>query len=527
MKYFFTLIACIIFISPLFSQHKRLFDLVKDFGGKADDRTDNYKAFSKAAAAISRNGGGVLNIPSGKYYIASYKITGGNKKNSITDIGFRNCTGLIIHGNNSIIRMNGKFSRTSDYRLPGLAFNYSYTNSVSPFLFTNCKEVVLMDITLYGEVDKMKRDPGVVESANHGVIILDEAVSDSSSNITLKNIKAHHFATDGFMVKCNGKHILLSKCYSYKNARQGLSIVKGFDIECRECEFDSTGMTGSYGSHNPGAGVDVECETGPGTLKDVRFVKCTFKGNIGFQIESTLPGENILIDSCFISDDTRGYSEGTKGVGMFSIGSTLSNCIIFGSIQVDIADQVYKGEKVQQIINNIVYSGQKGIICADVQRAVNVAGNIFIMLPHSNPLAYFPYIQSVNCSFTDNLVVVDPERVAADPGKYVSLIQGVKESVNDFWLMNNNTWGKELRKKNFYRVSFDYAKKVRSQFFPDNDITLALGSDYKKILSAVESAALLSEGLFNSFHQVSYNKIFLMQADEVHRYASKIIARSK
>ena len=79
------LAACCI-PQPVFSQKVKIYDLVKDFKAKADDKIDNYHAFAKAAETISKAGGGQLNIPKGKYYIAAYKITGGQKKNDIDDI---------------------------------------------------------------------------------------------------------------------------------------------------------------------------------------------------------------------------------------------------------------------------------------------------------------------------------------------------------------------------------------------------------------------------------------------------------
>src|SRR6187549_2975969 len=118
---------------PVFSQKTKVYDLVKDFNAKADDKTDNYFAFVKAAEVISKAGGGQLNIPKGRYYIASYKIIDGPKKNTIGDIVFRNCKNLAIIGNNSVIRVNGNFSRNKDYQHPGLPYNYAYNNTVCPF----------------------------------------------------------------------------------------------------------------------------------------------------------------------------------------------------------------------------------------------------------------------------------------------------------------------------------------------------------------------------------------------------------
>lgn len=193
-KYILTALFFICNSQALSAQKNKTYNLVTDFGAKPDNKTDNYSAFVKAAASLSNSSGRVLVIPKGNYYIAAYKILDGNKKNSITDIVFKNCRNLTVEGNNSMIRMNGNFSRNRDYQIQGLPYNYAYNNTVCPFKLVSCKTVTIKNLLLYGEVDKMKKQEGVVEGENYGVNIADDEPGDTSSNIVLQNITAHHFA---------------------------------------------------------------------------------------------------------------------------------------------------------------------------------------------------------------------------------------------------------------------------------------------------------------------------------------------
>lgn len=196
----------------------------------------------------------------------------------------------------------------------------------------NCKNVLLKDITLNRGVDKMKKEAGVVEGESFGINIADDEPVYKSSKIELRNITTQFFASDGIIIKSNGEDIVLNNCRSYKNARQGLSIVKGKNIKILNSDFDSTGITGAYGWHGPAAGIDIENEFGLGNLSNLLVRNCNLRGNFGFQIVTNLSSDNVTIDSCFIADMTAGYSKTLNGVGMYSLSSRISNSIIFGNI---------------------------------------------------------------------------------------------------------------------------------------------------------------------------------------------------
>lgn len=469
IKIFFLIVTGTILCVHLHAQ-KKVYNFVKHFGARADDKTDCYPALVKAAATLSKEGGGTLVIPKGKYYIASTKVLDGPQKNNVQDVVFKNCNTLTIAGNNSTFRINGKFTRKPDYGIASLPYRYAYENTVCPFVFTNCKKTILKDVTLYGEVDKMKNS-GSVEGVCYGVSIYD-GDNDTSSNVQLQNVTARHFAADGFLIRSNGKNITMTNCVAYCNARQGLSITKGKDILIYNCRFDSTGKTGAYGWHAPGAGIDVENEFKAGDVDNVVIRKCHLRNNKGFQIVTTIPSYNVTVDSCFIKDTEEGYASGLNGVGMYGLNSVLKNSIIVGSIQVDLADQIYTGDKIQQIKNNVIYSGNRGIICSDFHRPVTIEGNILVVLPKPEA-TYFPYIQSNNCSFNKNIVILHPDRITETTTQVISLVQLVKESSNNFWLLNKSSSLKE-KARPYYAIALTNVKNIKHQFFPLNSATEAM-----------------------------------------------------
>ena len=251
------------------------------------------------------------------------------------------------------------------------------------------------------------------------------------------------------------------------------------------------------------------------------------KGNTGFQIVTTLPSENIIIDSCFISDSTSGYSEGMNGVGMYSLNSTLSNSIIFATIQVDIADQIYRGKIVQEYRKNIIYSGHRGIVSADFSRPVNVIGNLFIMLPHPQLNTYFPYFQNNNGRFNENIIVVHADIIKKTPNQVTALAQGAIEAINNFWLVNGYDIPKAERRKNYFYMALTETKSFKNQFTPENDKMDALDFPQRKKLTDVQVDKILSYPVFSAYKQTFFNKTLLIQADIIRKYTGSIVAKVK
>jgi hypothetical protein len=518
-KYLFLFLM--LFTLTCYGQQK-VFYLTKDFGAKGDGKTDCYTAFIKAASKLSNTKNCTLIINKGVYFINQYIGAVGTKSAAI-DVSFKNCNGLTILGNNAKIILNGNFTRTADYQIPNVSFYYSYKQTVIPFNFINCKNLLFKDVELNGGVAQMRKE-SVAEGNSYGVFINDENEQDTSQNITLKNITAHHFATDGFLIKANGTNINMVNCTASNNARQGLSIVKGRNININYCNFDSTGKTGQYGWHAPGAGIDIENEFGQGKLTNVTIKNCNFRGNTGFQIVTTLSSENIKIDSCFFSDKTKGYSGGLNGIGLYSKNSSLKNSIIYGEIQVDLADQIYKEKPTQVFANNIIYSGTRAITSADFGRPVDFFNNYLVMLPNPDCTTYFPYIQNQNCRFNNNVVVFHADRIKKEPNLVNALIQWSIETKNNFFLMHGYSKTKSYSPDDYYYLALTNSQTIGRFYYPANQKMIATRNDGNNILTDAQLSKILLPGLLNSKLN-AFDKKLLQSLQQVNTFCNTIIAK--
>ena len=502
------------------AQTFRQYDLVKDFGAVANDKFNNYKAFQKAAAFFSGKKNVVLNIPTGKYYISDYKVSGGIKKNSITDVIFKNISGFTIKGNNSTIRVNGNFKRSADTKIAGLPFDYSYSNTVCPFLFENCSNVLLNNIIVLGGVQQMTRDAGVVEGACYGIMIADNRSMKPSYNIVFENIVVKYFATDGLYINCLGKIVKVNNSKFLNNGRQGISIVGGVDITISNSSMDSTGYTGRYGNHSPSAGIDVENENSFEELDNIKIVKCNLRGNIGFQFVSTANSGKVSLDSCFIVDNGKGYGNGFNGIGLYSKNSSISNCVLFGMMQLETANENYRGDVPLQIKNNIIYSGVCALLSSDYNTPMNITGNILIMLPKPIAGQFFPYIRNGNAVFNKNLIITHLDRLASHKNEYTALMQFVKNAENNFWFTNRsvNANGKTIAaNEDFYGVSYDGTKLIGKQFYPDFKSIRSRQIKEDRLLNSTQTDQLFRKKFLTDFKQTSLNLAYLKEATAVRK----------
>ena len=100
----------------------------------------------------------------------------------------------------------------------------------------------------------------------------DEVVSD---------VHSHNHLLDGLLI--SGGRLtqpfrrLIERVRCEYNGRQGCSVVSGGGYRFSDCTFAHTGR-GTISSA-PGAGVDLEAETGP--IRDIAFLRCRFEDNAG------------------------------------------------------------------------------------------------------------------------------------------------------------------------------------------------------------------------------------------------------
>ena len=273
---------------------------VKNYGAKGDGKTNDYWAFIKAANDINKRAGNcVLIVPKGNYFIGVYNSPG----KTYQDIEFDSCTNISIIGFSAVVNIEGNYHRAADY-ITGVKkrITRSYTYSIIPFSFINCKNVILSGFEVNGNSDKVTKDPGVVESQSHLIRIWE------SENVKVRDMYLHHGISDGVVIGGKtkfSKNISFYNVVASSNARQAMSIVDARDAVFEKCQFINTGyFNGKYGPLNPSSGVDIEpirrdingVKTG-----NIRFIDCRFENNHGGQIRN---GNAISVDSVFFIRDT-------------------------------------------------------------------------------------------------------------------------------------------------------------------------------------------------------------------------------
>jgi hypothetical protein len=267
------------------------------FGARGDGVSDDYPAWRRLAEQVSRAGGGrVICAPRRRYLLNRYRITEGRRRNTVDNIVFRDCRGLSIDLNGSVVAVRGGFHRTKPAE-----GSHAVENTVIPFMFLGGSDITLRNGELYGAVDQITKDD-VLEGQCMGV------AAYAADRLVLEDLDIHHFAADGVYLATDQftsnrspcRSVTLRRVTSRNNARQGLSNTGTTGLVCIDCRFNETGRTGRYGHHAPGAGADIE-PNGPMTSPaDGEFVRCEFRDNIGSPLISAMPGlvSRVVLREC-------------------------------------------------------------------------------------------------------------------------------------------------------------------------------------------------------------------------------------
>lgn len=412
MKLFF-LYFFIGFPSFFFAAHLDI--NVKNWGAKGDGKTDDYPILLKIADAASKAGSATVYFPSGDYYIAPYHT----KNRTIRDIEFKNIDGLKIWGDNAKISVNGNFTRRKDYSYG--QYNYSYTTAVIPIFLRNCTNVELSGIELDGNVDKMKREQDIAESGGHLLYILD------SRNIKLTDLKIHHAHSDGLFVEGTvTENVTAFNVVSYRNARQGMSILQLYNGIFDNCSFSENGKTdGDYGGHAPRAGVDIEPESSVTAVKNIVFNNCTFKDNAGSQFVVSHPNttQDVFLNKCSFYS---GKADFSYAVIVNAKNVVFDNCIfdlkggnIYPTWQQQGSTSIFKNSHIKSDENAIT------AVSGELTNSVIFENNVIEYTGEKPLSSYFPYIQMDNLVFVNNRIII-PKKFTRK-GTPVSLIQKAKK----------------------------------------------------------------------------------------------------
>lgn len=303
---------------------------VEWFGAVGDGVTDDSAALRSMVAFVNSAGSGTIRFGRGKTYLIGQHITAGNG-NALDDFQFLNCDGLVIDLNGSKLDIAGNFDRDA-----------STTQGYSGLYLANCSNVKIFNGEIDGNVDAMTNSSVSLTPSSFGIWLAQ------CSDVVLENLHVHHFSADGLYLKDNGsngstrtacRRIKAVNCRFLYSARQGMSVVQARDCTFEHCSFSFTGRSaGTYGSHSPGAGVDVEPDrsavtVSPDTMDvntgNIVFNNCTFEENAGGQFNC---GGSLAYDNVKLLSSTINVGAGSTAGGDCSVigcqGFVLQNCDI-------------------------------------------------------------------------------------------------------------------------------------------------------------------------------------------------------
>lgn len=339
----------------------------EQFGASGDGLSDDYDAFQRLAAAVNQSAGGILVLRPGVHYLLNRYVSAGN---GVADVTFQACSGLAIRGNSASISVKGDFIRTAPT-----------TRSLAGLRFENCDDVQIRDLQLIGNVQQTMRTPTLTEAPSHGLLF------GGCRNVVVDGVLVRHFAADGMYVRASTQPGLSGRFRASSrfdvrnskflfNARQGLSVIQLRDAIFHGCEFSYTGyvatpgVSGPYGVHSPGAGVDVEPNATPNVGRRVdlltgnlSFRDCRMIGNLGkaFVVAAYTGAdpvsENVSLEDCLLEADQ--LSTSRYGLIFDVPGGTISNCTLNMGDKTAFVGWAAQSDASPVLKNNVItgYSG--------------------------------------------------------------------------------------------------------------------------------------------------------------------------
>lgn len=316
---------------------------VKDFGAKGDGQTNDYASIQKAIAELHRLRSGVLFFPKGNYRVNEVfrQNEKGHVLNNRSHFVFTNLKNIGIRGEKgTVISIKGDFHKKAEWEIKARNAGYSFTQQIS-FVFNGCRNVVIEDLEINGNVDKMTRDKIVTEGPSMG-FLFGESINDENNEVMIRNVYVHHMATDGICWKGKGGGLYMENVISKNNGRCALSIVQGKNMRFLNCEFSETGQTGKYESHSPNTGVDIENESYT-LIENIYFKKCRFVKNKSTQFVATgFDGvgagrtTNVHLDSCYFEENVQAEEVPDRAVMITTDNSSITNSTIIGTLNFDV-----------------------------------------------------------------------------------------------------------------------------------------------------------------------------------------------
>lgn len=377
--------------------------LVTDYGAKADGIFDNTKAFKEAIQTCSKNGGGIVIVPSGKYYTGPIHLE--------NDVNFHLEEGAEI-----------LFStKPSDYPIVHTSFEGTELMNYSPLVYAYKKHNVAVTGkgTLNGQATKENwwpwcgassygwkkgipsqsdplNRPRLVDMAEEGVAVSDRIFGEG------------HYIRPNFVEFFECTDILLKDVTIINAPFWVIHPIKSTNVT-----IDGVTVR-SHGPNNDG------CD--PEYSKNVIIKNCTFDtGDDCIAIKAgrdadgrrvAIKSENIVVQNCTMFDGHGGVTIGSEiSAGVSNV--YVENCIM-NSPNLDVAIRLKTNSRRGALIENFYV---RNIEIGQVKEAVLKVDMFYNV--HGNQTGNFiPRIENISL---ENVKV-------KNAGKYSILAKGYKES---------------------------------------------------------------------------------------------------
>jgi len=401
---------------------------VKQFGAAgdgdgADSGTDDYFTIVNFVAFINATGGGVAHFPFAIYFVNQFQITGGPSVNTIRDFKFLNTTGLVIEGHGSLIKMRGGYDRPDAFTIPvGIDL-------------TTCKNTTINNLRIDGGAATMTQSGGVGEGGL-GLRI------NGCTGLNLNNVDSSFYSGDSIRLGESGTTITTNVtaigCNFHNSARQAMTIAQGRFMTFINTEFSNSGSTGTYGSHSPSAGVDIEPNSVPPAVDDftgdITFIGCTFKDNLGAEYVgssiSTVTYPIQFFGCTFIDDSASTEDRVLPATAMTRfVACDFQNCSLFPGFATTTANIT---EAINCTFDNT--KADRAIISlAATQPILRMQGCSINCLATTAHSVFRINIQNANTEFTNNRIFVSKDEHDGVTSDVHSLVQLVKKSTGNIW----------------------------------------------------------------------------------------------
>jgi hypothetical protein len=443
---------------------------VKKFGAKGDGKTNDYFAIQKAILKLNELKTGILYFPAGIYKVDNYckQNEYGKILNNINHFNFIGLTNFSIIGENkSVISIKGNYHKKSDFIGKGEKYGHSYDHQIS-FVFKGCKNITIKNIEINGNCDKMTRDENILENMSFG-FIFGESFTDTVENVLMEDCYVHHISTDGVCWKGIGGNFLGRNLILKNNGRCAFSIVQGKNFNFKNCSFSETGVTGSYQSHSPNTGFDVENESFT-TIENIFFDSCKFILNRSMQFIATGTDgigagrvQNIHLKNCLFQENRKIEPVADRAVCINTDNSSITNSIIKGTLNFDINGCLgYVQPNTGVLIRNckIATNGYGIRLSCPFKVAIdNCVVEQNANLDSSSASLNFPFISTgKQVSITNNVFIYHSSNWRQSnmtmPWDYNNLIQGGESVSNNKFFLKEDQKTK-LKKDQKYIITID------------------------------------------------------------------------